>query len=97
AMSSRNIRLSLAGRKIAPVLYKALKVGKSVYELGETGAAKVMVEIKKVIKDERKVKLQYLEAVDALTLEPAQKLRPGTMLALAAYLENVRLIDNIIL
>ncbi|HUO57244.1 MAG TPA: pantoate--beta-alanine ligase, partial [bacterium] len=89
AMSSRNTRLSLAGRKIAPVLYKALKVGKSVYELGENETEKVLVEIKKVIKDERKVKLQYLEAVDAVTLEPVQELGPGTMLALAAHLENV--------
>ena len=97
AMSSRNTRLSLEGRKIAPVLYKALKVGKSVYELGQTDPEKVMGEIKKVISDERKVKLQYLEAVDTETLEPLSKLRPAAMLALAAYLDNVRLIDNILL
>ena len=95
AMSSRNARLSLEGRKTAPVLYKALKVGKSVYELGKTDPEKVLNEIKKVISDERKVKLQYLEAVDGETLEPLAKLRPGAMLALAAYLDNVRLIDNI--
>lgn len=97
AMSSRNTRLSLEARKIAPVLYKALKVGKSIYELGEVDAEKVMDEVKKVIKDERKVKLQYLEAVDAETLESLSKLRPGAMLALAAHLDNVRLIDNILL
>ncbi|HTC22523.1 MAG TPA: pantoate--beta-alanine ligase, partial [bacterium] len=51
AMSSRNQRLTLAGRKIAPILYKALKVGKSIVDLGETSAEKVLGEIKKVIAD----------------------------------------------
>src|SRR6202041_3237829 len=35
AMSSRNKRLTLAGRRAAPILYKALKVGKSLFDLGE--------------------------------------------------------------
>jgi len=97
AMSSRNQRLSLEGRKTAPVLYRALKVGKSIVDLGETNSGKVIEEVKKVIEDERKIKLQYLEAVDSESLEPVTKIKPGTMLALAAYLENVRLIDNIVL
>ena len=97
AMSSRNQRLTLAGRKIAPILYKALKVGKSIVDLGETGAEKVLGEIKKVITDERKVKLQYLDAVNAESLEPVWEIKPGTMIALAAYLDNVRLLDNIVI
>jgi len=97
AMSSRNQRLTLEGRKIAPILYKALKVGKSIVDLGETKAGNVLDEIKKVIEDERKVKIQYLEAVDAENLEPVKEIKRGTMIALAAYLDNVRLIDNIVL
>ena len=96
AMSSRNQRLTLEGRKTAPVLYKALKVGKSIVELGQADAGKVLDEIKKVIEDERDVKLQYLEAVNAGTLAPVKEIKSGTMIALAAYLDNVRLIDNII-
>lgn len=97
AMSSRNQRLTLEGRKIAPVLYKALKVGKSIVDLGEGRAEKVLNEIRKVIEVERSIKLQYLEAVNAETLVPAKEIKPGTMIALAAYLDNVRLIDNIII
>jgi pantoate--beta-alanine ligase len=97
AMSSRNLKLTLEGRKIAPVLYKALKVGKSIVDLGETSSEKVLSEIKKVIADERKVKIQYLEAVNAENLEPASEIKPGTLIALAAYLDNVRLIDNIVI
>ena len=97
AMSSRNQRLTLEGRKIAPVLFRALKVGKSIVDLGEAVPEKVLEEIRKVITEERKIKLQYLEAVDAETLEPSKKIGSGTMIALAAYLDNVRLIDNIVL
>lgn len=97
AMSSRNQRLTLEGRKTAPILYKGLKVGKSIFELGESDAGKVLSEIRKLIDEEKSVKLQYLEAVDAETLSPATRLKAGTMIALAAYLDNVRLIDNIIL
>lgn len=97
AMSSRNQRLTLEGRKTAPVLYRALKVGKSIVDLGESGPEKVIGEIKKVIADERTVKLQYLEAVHPETLEPVKEIKKGTMIALAAYLDNVRLIDNIII
>jgi len=97
AMSSRNKRLTPEGRKIAPLLYRSLKVGKSMATLGETDVKKVLTEVKKVISEERKVKLQYLEAVDAQTLQPVRQIKPGTMLALAAHLDNVRLIDNIYL
>jgi pantoate--beta-alanine ligase len=97
AMSSRNQKLSLEGRNIAPILYRALKVGKSIVELGETDSEKVLEEVKKVIAGERKVKLQYLEAVKTESLEPVKEITPGTMIALAAYLDNVRLIDNIVI
>lgn len=97
AMSSRNKNLTLEGRSVAPVLYKALKVGKSIVDLGETDTEKVMEEIKKVIKDERQVKIQYLEAVHADSLAPLRRVEPEkTLIALAAYLDNVRLIDNIV-
>ncbi|HVZ80850.1 MAG TPA: pantoate--beta-alanine ligase [bacterium] len=97
AMSSRNLRLSPVARGVAPVLYRALKVGKSIVDLGETDPKKVLAEVRKVIKDEKSVKLQYLEAVKLPDLEPADRIKPGTMIALAAYLDGVRLIDNILL
>jgi pantoate--beta-alanine ligase len=97
AMSSRNQRLTLEGRKTAPVLYKALKVGKSIVDLGESNPEKVLEEIRKVIEDEKSVKIQYLEAVNAETLVPVTQMIPGTMMAMAAYLDNVRLIDNIVI
>jgi pantoate--beta-alanine ligase len=96
AMSSRNQRLTPDGRKSAAVLYRALKKGKGIADLGEKDAQKVLGEIRKVLESERRVRLQYLEAVDADTLQAVGEMKPGTLLALAAYLDNVRLIDNIV-
>ncbi len=98
AMSSRNLNLTLNGRKTAPILYRALKVGKSIVDLGENDTSKVLKEIKKVILNEKKFKLQYLEAVESETLESLKHVKRGrTLVALAAYLDNVRLIDNILI
>jgi pantoate--beta-alanine ligase len=97
AMSSRNKRLTLAGRRVASVLYKALKVGKSLFDLGEVETAKVLSEIKKIIQEEKSVKLQYLEAVNGKTLQPVTRIEKGTLLALAAFVDEVRLIDNLLL
>jgi pantoate--beta-alanine ligase len=97
AMSSRNKNLTLEGRAKATVLYRALKVGKSIVDLGETDTEKVLEEVKNVIQDERSVKIQYLEAVDLDSLETLRKVERGkTLIALAAHLDNVRLIDNIV-
>jgi pantoate--beta-alanine ligase len=97
AMSSRNKRLTNAGRRAAPVLHKALKVGKSLFDLGEVETVKVLSEVKKIMEEEKSVKFQYLEAVNAKTLQPVSKIEKGTMLALAAFIDDVRLIDNIVL
>ncbi|HTA77386.1 MAG TPA: pantoate--beta-alanine ligase [bacterium] len=97
AMSSRNKRLTLIGRRTAPILYKSLKVGKSLFDLGEVETSKVLYEVKKIIQEEKSVKLQYLEAVHSQTLQPVSRIEKGTMLALAAFIDDVRLIDNIVL
>jgi pantoate--beta-alanine ligase len=96
AMSSRNRRLTPQGRQIAPLLYRSLTAGKNVVKSGITDAKKVLAEIKKIIRGESKIKLQYLEAVDPRTLLPVKKIKSGSLIALAAYLDNVRLIDNIV-
>jgi len=97
AMSSRNKRLTNAGRRAAPVLYKALKVGKSLFDLGEVETSKLLSEVKKIIQEEKSVQLQYLDAVNSKTLQPVTRIEKGSMLAVAAFVDEVRLIDNIVL
>jgi pantothenate synthetase len=46
---------------------------------------------------EKRVKLQYLQTVHPETLAPLKTVAPGSVLALAAFVDGVRLIDNQVL
>jgi pantoate--beta-alanine ligase len=97
AMSSRNLRLTPEGHRAALALYRGLKVGRGIFDLGETDSDKILRKVKDMVGDEKKVKLQYLEAVHPETLREVEIAMPGTVLALAAFVDEVRLIDNLIL
>ena len=97
AMSSRNQRLSPEGRRAALALYRGLKVGKGIFDLGETDSDKILRKVKDMVGEEKKVKLQYLEAVHPESLQEVETAKPGTVLELAAFVDEVRLIDNLIL
>jgi len=94
AMSSRNVRLSETARLQAPAMAKALLAAGAAIEAGQpvaaaTDAAKVRL-LKAGYSD-----VEYLELRDAETLEPVSKLdRPARLLA-AAWIDGVRLIDNV--
>jgi pantoate--beta-alanine ligase len=96
AMSSRNLRLGQKGRAIAPVLYRGLCAGRKQALSRKRDARTVLAAVRRVIAREKEVKLQYLEVVEKDSLRPVKRVGPGAMIALAAHLENVRLIDNII-
>jgi pantoate--beta-alanine ligase len=95
AMSSRNTRLSPDGRRAAVVLSKALRVGKSMFDLGTRNSKELLTRVRAVIADEKRVKLQYLEAVHPDNLSPVVMAEAGTVLILAAFVDDVRLIDNL--
>lgn len=94
AMSSRNVRLSGAARRQAPAMAEALTAAGAAIEARQpvaaaTDAAKVRL-LKAGYSD-----VEYLELRDAETLEPVSKLdRPARLLA-AAWIDGVRLIDNV--
>ena len=96
AMSSRNKYLSPEERKAALSLSKALFKAKELFESGETDINKIRKEMEKIILSHPEIKeIQYIEFVDAETLEPKEKLEKGTVIALAVFIGNTRLIDNI--
>ncbi len=96
AMSSRNKYLSPEERKAALSLSKALFKAKELFESGETDINKIRKEMEKIILSHPEVKeIQYIEFVDAETLKPKEKLEKGTVIALAVFVGNTRLIDNI--
>jgi pantoate--beta-alanine ligase len=97
AMSSRNAALSADGRRRAAVLYRALQAAQALFTAGERDRQRVEAEARAVIAAEPAVRLQYLDAVEPDTLETPATLRSGTALAVAAFVETIRLIDNHVL
>lgn len=49
------------------------------------------------ISDERAASLEYVEVVDALTLESVDRAGRPTAILVAAWFGDVRLIDNVVL
>ena len=94
AMSSRNVRLSAAARQKAPALYAAMLAAARDVRAG-VPVAQAMSRATAALMAEGFDSVEYIDLRDAETLGPmADPTRPLRMLA-AAWLDGVRLIDNI--
>ena len=97
AMSSRNVYLSPEQRQQALVLHRALMRVQMMADQGERDAATLVEAGKQVIAEEAGARLDYFAIVDGDTLESIADVRPGALVAVAAYVGTTRLIDNILL
>ena len=97
AMSSRNKYLTPQQRKEATVLYRSLQLAEKEYADGNTDVQSIKFKMRKLIETESSGKIDYIEAVDAETLDAPQLGKRDTLVALAVYFGNTRLIDNTIL
>jgi pantoate--beta-alanine ligase len=92
ACSSRNQYLSLEERKQATVLHKALRAAANA---GNKSAREIVDLVSKVIGEAPLARIDYVELVDAETLQQVETVRPNSLLALAVFFGKTRLIDNI--
>ena len=97
AMSSRNVYLNPEQRKAATVLYRSLMRVQTLADQGEASAAKLIATGKQVIAEERSVRLDFFEIVNWDTLDPVIDVSKGALAAVAAYVGETRLIDNLLL
>ena len=97
AMSSRNTYLSPEERQRALILYRSLLKGKDLFQSGERKASAFIRTVKESIASADGVSLQYVEVRDAETLEKIESVSRPAVIALAAIVGSVRLIDNIII
>ena len=94
AMSSRNVRLTPEGRAIAGVLYTAITAAATDIRAGQSDRMAIREAAEKV-RAAGFERVEYIELRDAETLMPSDDpQKPRRMLA-AAWLDGVRLIDNI--
>jgi pantoate--beta-alanine ligase len=94
AKSSRNTYLSAEERKAALILSKSIKLGQEMVEKGETDTAKVVNAMKELISTEPLAKIDYVKAVDGLTMQQISKVQKPMLVAIAVYIGKTRLIDN---
>ena len=94
AMSSRNVRLTAAGRAKAPVLYAAITRAAQDIRVGHADRMAIR-EAAEAMREAGFERVEYIELRDAETLMPSDDpRRPRRMLA-AAWGGGVRLVDNI--
>jgi pantoate--beta-alanine ligase len=96
AMSSRNAYLTPEQRKQATVLYRALMRVQSLVDRGESSSARLLIAGTQVMAEEPAVKLDYFEIVNRESLDSVADVSHGALIAVAAYVGNTRLIDNIV-
>jgi pantoate--beta-alanine ligase len=95
AMSSRNQRLTAEERKIAPFIFKCLTEAKQ--KVGIMNPAELTEMVKNQFTDQPSFNLEYFQLADDKELQPVESWNnpTGVVAFIAAYLGNVRLIDNV--
>jgi pantoate--beta-alanine ligase len=94
ALSSRNKYLSAAERRHALVLHRTLLRIEQMIANGERKSAALMQGGLEVLVTVPEARIDYLAIVDADSLLPVTLVETGTLVAIAAYLGQTRLIDN---
>lgn len=94
ALSSRNRLLDAENRRAAPDLYRALRLAAMKIADGVRDAATIkyaaLAELSNPL-----IRVEYLEVVDPVWVEPVEHIDGPVRIAVAAQLGGVRLIDNI--
>ncbi len=96
AKSSRNTYLSPVERSAALILNSSLSTGRQLLEKGEKNSQILVRAITEKIQTEPYAKIDYIEVVDADTLEKVDFIEKPVLVALAVYIGKTRLIDNFI-
>lgn len=98
AMSSRNMRLTTTQRSKAVVLYKALTQARTWLKEG-VKIEEVKSKVEKIVHHDPEIRLEYFEVADSENLNSLNRVEESSapILCIAAFLGDVRLIDNMFL
>jgi len=96
AMSSRNKNLDPVQRGEALCLRRALLKAEEMIKSGEYLAPVIRKEMEAIIQSQPHARIDYIEIRDGETLEPVDRAGEGTLIALAVFIGQTRLIDNLI-
>lgn len=97
AMSSRNVHLSPVARRQAACLYQALQEAKTAYEQGQHNGEQLRAIMRSVITTQSLARVDYVSIAHLSTLTEMAVVAPPALFSLAVFVDEVRLIDNLIL
>jgi pantoate--beta-alanine ligase len=95
AMSSRNVYLSPSERKDAGVLFFSLQQCVDMIKSGVRESSIIRRGIKRIIGRKKSARIEYVEIVNPVTLEPLKRVEKEALIAIAVRIGKTRLIDNI--
>ena len=97
AMSSRNAYLEPKQREDALLIFKSLEAARKVVEeKGSNNVDRVKAEAMNVLTSGRFLRVNYVEVVNRETMRPETEVVAGrSLLAVAVWVDHVRLIDNL--
>jgi pantoate--beta-alanine ligase len=97
AMSSRNAYLEPKQRENALLIFKSLEAARKVVEeKGSNNVDRVKAEAMNVLTSGRFLRVNYVEVVNRETMRPETEVVAGrSLLAVAVWVDQVRLIDNL--
>ena len=96
AKSSRNTYLNEEERKAALILSQSIFLGQKMVQEGETDAAKIKAAMVEKIQSEPLARIDYVEIVDGLSMQPVDTVQSPTLAAIAVYIGKTILIANFI-
>ncbi len=96
ALSSRNKYLDDIGYNKALTIYKMLNKVKELYERGIINV-KILFEEAMLLNNDNIIDIEYFEFINFNNLESTQEAKENTLIAIAAKINGIRLIDNLIL
>ena len=97
AMSSRNARLSAAERETSLCVSRALMAAQELVSGGQSSAAVILQAVQQILTQNAEVRVEYASLCHPETLEEVERISGPTLLALAVWVGEVRLIDNCVL
>jgi pantoate--beta-alanine ligase len=97
-LTVRNKQLTPALRQEAVSLNRALKRAKEMVDSGVRSTDRLIAEVTHIVGHHNRVRVIYASIVDPVTMETMREVVPGrTLFCLAAWVEEFRLTDNVLL
>ncbi len=98
AAGIRNVEFTTSQRQEALGIYAALKRAQEMAAAGVRSPDRIVAEATHILGDRRRLRIIYICVIDRETMEPMREVISGrSMLAIAAWVDEVRVIDNAVL